>query len=86
MKYNMNKKIYIFVFIFSIFGFLYCVSTAIMHAWLGATPNYPVDKAEINFIYWAIGSAVSLLISLLFLYKIIKNKKGSLQKTVRKIR
>jgi len=73
MKYNMKKTFYIFVFLLSVFGLLYCFSTAIMHAWLGATPNYPIDKAKINFIYWIVGSSVFLLISLYSLYKIIKN-------------
>ena len=57
----MKKKALLWVGLaFSVMAVLYCILWAIQSAWLSATPNYPLERAQFN-------ANVSISLGVLFL-------------------
>jgi len=61
----MKKKALLWIGLaFSVMAVLYCVLWAIQSAWLSATPNYPLERAQFNFNVSGSLAVLFLLISL----------------------
>lgn len=80
----MNKIAILWVsLICSTVGMLYCALWAIQSAWLSATPNYPLEKAQFNFNISATLTVVFLILSFVigyFLYKVKKSERDVIER------
>ena len=72
----MKKKAILWVgLVFSVMAVLYCVLWAIQSAWLSATPNYPLERAQFNFNVSGSLAILFLVISVVIGYMLYKDRK-----------
>jgi hypothetical protein len=74
----MKKKAILWVgLVFSVMGVLSCVLWAIQSAWLSATPNYPLERAQFNVNVSGLLAILFMVISVLIGFILYKDRKGN---------
>lgn len=51
------------ILVSSALGMLYCFAGVIMAAWLSATPNYPLERAQFWVRIWGAGTVTCLVLA-----------------------
>ncbi len=47
----------------SVLGMLYCLAGVVMAAWLSATPNYPLERAQFWVRTWGAGTITCFVLA-----------------------
>jgi hypothetical protein len=74
MKSKYKKVLTLISLLGSIVGALYFLQLAVMWAWLGATPDFDIARAERNFEWSFAVFILFVLISIYLIYKLLKKR------------